>query len=276
MPTEDERIRATIEALKEIQQDFYRLTFSQEDTSLLDSKVGGLPYLPQEGTIPLEEDGTTPLRFLAQINLGHLIGGLIPQATGILQFWIGDDTHYGMDLEDISSQKRSRVVYYPRVKPCLSVTEVQELYPSLLSNVEKALPITPQVCFKMTATKGACPLSTTDFHHSLYFVEKHNELFPDSPIKDIFDLLQVVSEESVDLIYDQEAGHKMLGYADFTQDDPRSVEYPEHILLLQLDSESLGEEELLWGDCGIGHWFIHPEDLEKGDFSKVLYHWDCC
>lgn len=276
MPTVEERFRATVEALKEIKQDFYRLTLSQEDTSLMDSKVGGLPYLPEETSIPLAEDGTTPLRFLAQINLGHLIGGLIPHATGILQFWIQDDDFYGMDVEDISSQKQSRVVFYPRVKPCLSVSEVKELYPSLLSTVEKSLPIQPEVCFKITANKGSCALSITDFHHDLYFVEKHNALFPDKPISDILDLLVQVEDEVSDILFDQEAGHKMLGFADFTQDDPRSNDFNEHILLFQLDSEFVGEEEILWGDCGVGNWFILPEDLEKGDFSKVLYHWDCC
>ena len=33
--------------------------------------------------------------------------------------------------------------------------------------------------------------------------------------------------------------------------------------------------EMLWGDVGVCKFFIHPQDLAKRDFSKVLYNWDC-
>ena len=33
--------------------------------------------------------------------------------------------------------------------------------------------------------------------------------------------------------------------------------------------------EMLWGDVGVCNFFIHPHDLAKRDFSKVLYNWDC-
>ena len=68
-------------------------------------------------------------------------------------------------------------------------------------------------------------------------------------------------------------GHKIGGYAFFTQTDPRIDEpkFEEYILLFQLDS--IGE--INWGDAGVGHLFIHPDDLAKKDFSKVVYHFDC-
>lgn len=31
---------------------------------------------------------------------------------------------------------------------------------------------------------------------------------------------------------------------------------------------------LKWGENGIANFFIHPDDLKKRDFSKVLYNWD--
>jgi uncharacterized protein YwqG len=43
------------------------------------------------------------------------------------------------------------------------------------------------------------------------------------------------------------------------------------VLLLQLDSD----EEMMWGDSGIANFFIDPDDLRRGDFSRVAYHWDC-
>ena len=36
------------------------------------------------------------------------------------------------------------------------------------------------------------------------------------------------------------------------------------------------EIELMWGDAGVGNFFIHPEDLRRRDFSRVAYTMDCC
>ena len=71
-----------------------------------------------------------------------------------------------------------------------------------------------------------------------------------------------------------EGGHKIGGYAYFTQSDPRDekAEYLDMILLLQIDSQ---DNAILWGDVGVGNFFIHPDDLKRKDFSKVLYNWDC-
>ena len=33
--------------------------------------------------------------------------------------------------------------------------------------------------------------------------------------------------------------------------------------------------EIMWGDYGVANFFIHPDDLAKKDFPKVLYNWDC-
>jgi uncharacterized protein YwqG len=57
--------------------------------------------------------------------------------------------------------------------------------------------------------------------------------------------------------------------------DPRqyNANIQDYILLFQLDSED-AENEIMWGDSGVGNFFIHPEDLKKRDFSKVLYNWD--
>ena len=66
-----------------------------------------------------------------------------------------------------------------------------------------------------------------------------------------------------------------MGYPNFTQDDPRGYnEINEHILLLQIDSDD--DNDIMWGDCGIANFFIHPDDLAKQDFSQLVYNWDCC
>ena len=72
-------------------------------------------------------------------------------------------------------------------------------------------------------------------------------------------------------------GHQIGGYPDFTQNDPREEhdELKDYILLFQLQSEWEDGIEIIWGDLGVGGFFIHPDDLAKLDFSKVAYSWDC-
>ena len=44
-------------------------------------------------------------------------------------------------------------------------------------------------------------------------------------------------------------------------------------LLLQIDSDG---KYIMWGDVGIGNFFISKKSLLEKDFSNVLYNWDCC
>ena len=44
------------------------------------------------------------------------------------------------------------------------------------------------------------------------------------------------------------------------------------LLLFQLDSDE--GMDLMWGDMGVGHFFIREADLAARDFSRVLYDWD--
>ena len=44
-----------------------------------------------------------------------------------------------------------------------------------------------------------------------------------------------------------------------------------------MDSDMEGKlDYVLWGDCGVGNFFINRRDLENLDFSRILYTWDCC
>jgi uncharacterized protein YwqG len=67
-------------------------------------------------------------------------------------------------------------------------------------------------------------------------------------------------------------GHRMGGYIYTTQEDPRQEGHEDWLLLLQIDSQ---DDCIMWGDVGVGHFFIHPDDLRRRDFSKVFYSWDC-
>lgn len=93
---------------------------------------------------------------------------------------------------------------------------------------------------------------------------------------DAYDLPDSVDEALYDE-YSCNDGSKAGGYALFTQDDPRDMDNDgEWLLLLQIDTSDEEGVDIMWGDGGVGHFFIRPEDLAKRDFSNVWYNWDCC
>lgn len=62
----------------------------------------------------------------------------------------------------------------------------------------------------------------------------------------------------------------------FTQEDPRAAD-DDDVLLFQLDSEGHGDEvDIMWGDSGIGMFFIRPADLRARRFERAWFYWDCC
>jgi uncharacterized protein YwqG len=76
-------------------------------------------------------------------------------------------------------------------------------------------------------------------------------------------------------------GHKIGGYPDFTQEDVRKhssnsdQKQKPDILLFQMDTDGNETIDILWGDTGVGNFFIDESALRELDFSKVLYNWDC-
>lgn len=69
-------------------------------------------------------------------------------------------------------------------------------------------------------------------------------------------------------------GHKIGGYAYFTQSDPREHDdkLKNDVLLLQIDTD----EEIMFGDSGVANFFINKEDLINKNFEKAYFNWDCC
>ena len=77
------------------------------------SKFGGFSYLPKEFSYPKSEAGHS-LYLLAQINFAE-VPNLSPLPTeGILQFYVGADTLYGLDFDDRTKQSKFRVIYFPQ------------------------------------------------------------------------------------------------------------------------------------------------------------------
>lgn len=254
----------------------WKLTLQPEGPcGLLDSKVGGLPYWDPALPYPTDSQGNK-MTLLAQLNFAQLGTEAPLPAQGLLQFFIGQDDVFGIDFDQPDSQKDFRVVYHPEPDPALTLEQIQAL--ELPTHVEADLctPVIREAAFIAEKTVGY--MGPGDCRFEALFREAVRAVTGE----DIGDKneYQYFDKADRDYFYDQlsAAGHRLLGYPFFTQYDPREPEGPYDTLLFQLDSDMAEDRKdlVLWGDCGVGNFFINREDLLCRDFSRILYNWDCC
>ena len=252
----------------------WKLTLQPEGPcGLLDSKVGGLPYWDPALPYPTDSQGNK-MTLLAQLNFAQLGTEAPLPAQGMLQFFIGQDDVFGIDFDQPDSQKDFRVVYHPEPDPALTLEQIQAL--ELPTHVEADLctPVIREAAFIAEKTVGY--MGPGDCRFEALFREAVRAVTgEDIGEKNEY---QYFDKADRDYFYDQlsAAGHRLLGYPFFTQYDPREPEGPYDTLLFQLDSDMIDRKDLvLWGDCGVGNFFINREDLLCRDFSRILYNWDC-
>ena len=232
---------------------FFRITPLKESIqNNTQSRIGGRPFLPPGVDYPRDGAGR-PLIFLAQINFEEAPGLSPFPPDGLLQFFIADDGMYGLH----GGGAGYKVLFHEQ---------------NLLKQEEqKDFSFLPVFAHSPIKCDRAFPLK----------IERTFELAPtcDHAFRDLFgvDFFDQFDEHRWDVkqAYDKlyrSAGHKMGGYSFFTQSDPRDPDHPQ-MLLLQIDSDPVIES--MWGDMGVGHFFIEEADLRARDFSKVLYQWDC-
>ena len=231
-----------------------------------DSKIGGLPWWPIDKEIPSNSVGEA-LSLLVQINLSDLPKNDLLPVTGLLQFFIGDDDLYGLEFssEDQSQQeinqkqKGYRVVLH-------ETTTGDSIDSSALPRLEAGeySPIGGE--YAMQFEKFEDPASPIDY--------RWQKISADLPTQ---------HADIEDELYDDltSGGSKIGGYAYFTQEDPRGYsDSPEPdvewLLLLQIDTASEEDVEIMWGDSGVANFFIRKDHLARNDFSEVWYNWDCC
>ena len=228
------------------------------ETSWWQSKIGGKPYLPKNANYPTDFEGND-LFFLAQINCEEIpVLPPFPQK-GILQFFIFDDPFYGMEINDPFSQDGFRVVYHESLIKDENKLETDF---SFLRNFMPD-PIDPLVSYPLNFKLDEEFVPAVDCHFSQILGEDFFYQFEEKEWEIWEDYNQIV----------RSSGHKIGGYAHFTQEDPRHEETSNYQLLFQLDSDP--KIRCNWGDMGIANFFIKPNHLKQKNFSKVLYNWDC-
>ena len=252
------------------------------------SKLGGLPYLPHEADYPHDSQGR-PLYLLAQINCAEVPPLPDFPHRGMLQFFISPYATlvhlWGLDYHHPDRQDYFRVLYYPEVHtdpaavqqdfaflpplptPPTAMTWTQKLL-GLFKKPALHLPFQYPCAMHFTAGEQLVPLDDAALHLSGAGV-------PDVDAGNWFDVLD---DDFTEAYFDAipHEGHRLGGYAHHVQEDLRIVEnspYRDYVLLLQLDSDEANG--MMWGDLGVCHFYIHPDDLRRRDFSRVLYNWEC-
>jgi uncharacterized protein YwqG len=227
------------------------------------SKFGHYPKIPNGFDYPKDSAGNY-MYPLAQINFKEM--PILPgfPTSGFLQIYINAyDDCFGLQFEESNQvQKGFRVLFFEEdeVKNhCTDFSFLQEVMATENTPIFKP----HSLVFKIEEEY----LGRGDVRFEKNGKKVMQELQKNYP---------QFEDEIDDAFYEDfpNGGHKIGGYAFFTQEDPRNYdeELSEYVLLLQIDTD----DEIMWGDSGVGNFFIHSEDLLKKDFSKVLYNWDCC
>ena len=104
------------EVKKRTAKECYKLSVSEEKASLTDTKLSGIPYMPEGDEFPQDEEGND-MALLAQINFEDIKLENYPEK-GILQLFVGTDgawpTPYKVRYyEDISRPARTDLKFTP-------------------------------------------------------------------------------------------------------------------------------------------------------------------
>lgn len=266
MTQQPDLLKPYLEKIKQTERPCIEMTLTpSEQISLWQSHVGGQPYLPSDVTYPTDSE-QQPLALLAQINFAEVPANSLFPTEGILQFFIGTDDLYGLDFDDQQRQNDFRVIFHPHVTQ--DIAQLQQTFPETTGE-EKYSPLSGQYSIDFGLKTQAISIEDAAF----------GEKILDG--KSLFHSDQ--EEDSDEIFWNQyvenfpASGHHLAGYPFFTQSDPReyNASIKDYILLLQIDSDQIDGHEIIWGDTGVGNFFIHPEDLKNRDFSKVVYNWDC-
>lgn len=258
----------------------YSLVIHTEKTpDIFDSKFGGVPYWDEKKEYPKDSDGN-PLMLLAQINLEQAKAEAPLPQKGMLQFFIGSDDVFGMNFDAPDCQDTFRVIYHEEIDPRVTRDKVLALCPPVGTEEENEeySPVLREVAVDVVKKIAYMGNQSREFERLFKDIAKE-KFGCDLKEEFIYSAMEpeVYSKMAKELFC---TGHWLLGYPLFTQYDPReeNEKYQYYdTLLFQMDSDYIdGEYYVIWGDCGVGNFFINGEDLKKRNFSRVLYNWDCC
>ena len=253
---------------------FAKITLTENELKITDSKVMGLPYIPKGAQIPQTANGDK-MMMIAQINCDDLQGLADFPEKGILQFFVlnDEDGLLGLDFDNQTVQDSFRVIYHEKIEEFYDENELKSIYNPY--NFEESYITNDNESYKMNFELTSEKERFEDmFYHIFRKICKEKGLKQTQEEWLYRKLLNFMQ-------YSENYYSQCDGFAFFTQDDPR--EYNEEYkkfdtVLFQLNSE-FDENTRNWkiciGDAGVINFFINREKLKNKDFSEILYNWDC-
>jgi len=253
---------------------FAKITLTENELKITDSKVMGFPYIPKGAEIPQTANGDK-MMMIAQINCDDLQGLADFPEKGILQFFVlnDEDGLLGLDFDNQTVQDSFRVIYHEKIEEFYDENELKSIYNPY--NFEESYITNDNESYKMNFELTSEKERFEDmFYHIFTKICKEKGLKQtqeDWLYRKLLNFMQ----------YSENYYSQCDGFAFFTQDDPR--EYNEEYkkfdtVLFQLNSE-FDENTRNWkvciGDAGVINFFINRENLKNKDFSEILYNWDC-
>ena len=248
---------------------------ANDNLNVTDSKFGGIPYIAKDSDVP-KDSNDTQLALLAQINCTELPENVLYPKEGLIQFWISRNDNFGLN-----NKEDYRVIYIKKIENDITNDDILNKY-NLLNenNDEEYSPFNKKnTSFALKFEKGISTITSNDFQFENLVLQTVRELFPDEDVKDLYNDLD---QEVFNTLFKAFTGvnHAIGAYPTFTQWYPRNPDEPNayDITLLQVDSQWESEpnsSQIMWGDCGVAHFFINKEKLENLEFEDVLFNWDC-
>ena len=250
---------------------FAKITLTEDELKITDSKVMGLPYVPIGKKIPETSDGNE-MFLIAQINCENLRGLKDFPKKGILQFFVANDSLMGLDLGQ-TVQNGFRVIYHEEIGKFYNAEKLKDIYNP--QKFEEYGVTEDNQSYKMNFELHTDKEKFEDFFEDIFDkICEEKSLDPAQELK-LYEKLQNLID------YSDDYHSQCDGFSYFTQEDPRKYEekYQKYdTLLFQLDSEydkTKGKWKVCIGDAGVLNFFINREKLKNKDFTEILYNWDC-
>ena len=255
----DEKMIKVIEKFKQkTRKQCYSITLLDEEPLITESKIGGIPYISMGETYPIDSHGDFMPLFV-QINFEQINLKNFPKK-GLLQLFV------------------DKSLSYPSEYKVRYIENINNYYNKNLSAIDLSdFIVKSSIKLQLDLDETYMPMG--DFRFNSIFCDVFNEVF-NSNIKHFYDIDKITGfKNSFDLLYNTLKIKNGLigGYADFTQNDPRSYDkklsnYTE--CLIKIDSNL--DDRIMIGDAGIAWLIISEDDLKNKRFEKASFDWDCC
>jgi len=222
----------------------------EDPLGLQTSKFLGTPFWPIDKAYPKDSQGRNMI-LIAQINFSDLPGLQYFPENGILQLYFSPTNWYSDEYK----------IFYFKDEELKGNSMTDFSFLNDKDYEESPIYRIHKLEFSKDIDFGGSEDSQFDFSFGRL---------------DFWDFEETLNEKEKEEFtnYFDCSGHKIGGYADFTQSDPRDYDETRKndIQLLQIDID----DYIMFGDSGIGHIFISKDNLIKLNFNEAYFYWDCC